>query len=444
MGLIYSKFYDIPVDPYASTVDSITEYYHVQSTSKGGTYLDIKADAALNFPVNTPSRLFVYLPQRVDRSDLTGSRGITITDTTAAVNLTRVTGLPTGNEYRIPPESSVRRDTIEISSTKLNRTISYDYYGIGSVLNANEYNNRHWVNNYSIAANYAIEDDDYYNCIDVAHSSTTAKITVTLPTVAQNTGRLVRVQNTGSGLTLIEGEGSEKISFLDNLLDDVKLLMNDDFVELRSNGTKWICEHANINMITNWINRADWTAVKIGSAFTYDNKSAAVDLTGQHITEATSDQKAIILYDSGGTGTTGIIYAYNITDSTTGLGYWTNNRIVTCGSGGYTITVDEGSGSSKNIDYNIYCGQNINISCNKMRLFYCATATFTGAQEMPLSCDYYGNGGNVIGLQLYQVDVNNYFIITGNVGLANLTSIGGFAIIGSDDTYYNLKLGIQF
>lgn len=438
MAKIFSDFYDIPVDPYAATVDSVSEYYHVQSVSKGGTYLDVVASTSLNYPVNTGTRLFVFLPQRIDRSDLTGSRPITITDETIASNLSRVTGVPTGNEYRIPPESSVRRDAIEISSTKIGNTISFDYYGIGSVLNAYEYNKRHWVNNYSITSNYIIDDNDYYNCIDVAHSSTTTKITVTLPTVAQNTGRLIRIQNTGSGLTLIDGEGAEKISFLGNSLDDVKLLMDDDYVELRSNGTKWICEHASINKITNWINTADETNRHFGSAFTYDTKSAATDWTGKHITEATSNQTAIVLYDSGGTGNTGILYVYNIA---VGTGIWTHNRVVTAGDDAATVAVEESSGSSKNIDYNFYHGFGINEKDIKVYGFWSTNATWNNSRKLEIGLQ---NTAANYGITLYQNSTNDYIVQTGDAGIAHLSTSGVATGITTSDEYYCLKASINF
>lgn len=439
MSLIYSKFYDIPNDPFASTVDSVSEYRHVQSVSKGGTYLDVYADDALNYPVGTPTRLFVSLPERIDRSDLTGSRSIIITDQTIAANLTRVTGLPTGNEYRIPPESSVRRDIIEVSSTKLSRQFSYDYYGLGSVLNAEEYNNRHWVNNYTITADYAILDNDCYDRVDIAHSSTTKLVVVTLPTLADNIGRRIRVQNTGTGLTRIDGEGSEKISLLGNSLDSVFLVTEDDYIELVAETTDWKVEHYHFSVITGWINNSNWAVVRFGAAFTYDTKSAAVDLTGQHITEATSNQTALVLYDSGGTGNSGVLYVCSIA---VGTGVWTNDRVVTCGSGGYTVAVNEGTGTSKNIDYDLYHGIGINPGQWEYHMHVNSSAAFAGAYDIPLFVD--NAGGAVYGSQLVQTNTNSFGVYAYTQGLIVInTSFTGIAI-DAEDWYRNQVVKISF
>ena len=443
MPKIFDIAYDPAQDPWASTVDDISAYYHVVSVSKGGTFLDKIAPSAANYPnalAGTPSRYFQDLPMRIDRSDLSGSRPIVVKDETTATTLTRVTGSPSANEYRIPPEASIRRNMIELHSGQAGNTLSYDYYGEASMFTAKEWNSKRWVNYYSVTDNYTILDNDWYDEIHVAHSSSTKLVTVTLPTVADNSGRIIRIENTGAGLTIIDGEGAETISLFGNSLATLKLLMEDDYIEVKSNGTEWKVKHYYLSMITNFINRSDWTNVHIGSAFTYDNKSAAVDLTGQHfqVADGGSLQKAIILYDSGGVGLTGTMYVYNITDSTTSLGVWTNNQTCTVGSGGYTFDVNEGTGSSKNIDYNIYHGVGIKTIYFNPIIYVSSDGTDNNTIKFSMgaydSRDY----------SLYQIDTNYFKLQSGLNGIQILDDAGTTQVIDTENYYCSIIWNLSF
>lgn len=394
-------------DPWATTTDDISEYYHVQSTGWGGSYKAVTAPS-VNFPVVTPARIFVELPMVIDRSDLTGSRPIKITDTTIGSTMTRVATAPTGNEYRIPPASSIRRDVIEVSSTKVGNVLDFDYYGEGSVFNAKEYNTfRQYFALLSIQDNYTISDTDYLGQIEVAHTSTTAKITVTLPTVADNEERRIIIRNTYAGYTLVDGEGSETISFRGNSLSSIILLQEDDYVDIISNGTEWKIIHCNITRITGWINRSDWTNVVIGCAFTYDNKSAAVDLTGQHfyVADGGSQQKAVIIDDGGGTGTSGTMYIFSMIDTGTSHGVWTNNQTCTCGNGGYTFDINETSGSSKNVNYYFQHYNSLSYLYIQKRFFISTspTGSFTNSFEIPLNQCEITNTGALAGFVVFQL-----------------------------------------
>jgi hypothetical protein len=433
-----NQFYNIPNDPFAATVDDISEYYRVQSTSKGGSYNDITASTAVNYPVNTPTRLFLELPQRVDRSDLSGTRPITVTDETVAVDLTRVTGAPTGNEYRISPESSIRRDIIEISSTKTGNSISYDYYGLGSVLNEDEVNvwREFYITTHTPAADYTVTDGDGYRNISCQHSSTTGLITITLPTATDNSGRRIKVVNDGNGLTKVDGEGAEVINWKGENLTYVYLYMDGDYIDLVCDGTEWFVDSAYSHIPVGWQNRSDWTNVHIGNGVTYDNGSAAstksVDWTGQKITEATSGITAVILEDTGGAGTSGTFYFYNVD----GVGYFTNNRVLTAGNG-ETIDVNEASGSSKNIDYNLFHDFGVNYHKIIRVFIYNTSASFTGAIEV---VDENFSSAVNLGITMIQVSTAAMKWQTGNAGFGYIPDDGTNEVVNTDDSYAFLLL----
>lgn len=128
---------DAAHDPFAS--DAITEYYHIQSAYYAGSYANVTVAAAANYPVTTPTRYFVQLPLSIDVSALAGSRPISVYDVTAGTGLTRVSGVPGANQYRIPPATSVRRNVIEVHSGQAGDVLGFDYYGIETVINASSF-----------------------------------------------------------------------------------------------------------------------------------------------------------------------------------------------------------------------------------------------------------------------------------------------------------------
>lgn len=432
MALLFNKAYDPAHDCYASTVDDISNYYHVHSESQGGTFLDIVAPSAANYPdalAGTPSRYFIYFPMRIDRSDLSGSRPIVVEDETTATTLTRVTGTPSTNEYRIPPETSIRRNTVEIHSGQAGHTISYDYYGEASMYTAEEWNKKKWVNFYATTSDYTITDTDFYDEFHASHSSATGKITFTLPTAADNIGRKILFKNTGTGLTVIDGEGTESIHFRDNDLSDIRLFDEDDFIELLSDGSSiWRTERYSININIGWQNRSDWTTVHVGNGVTYDTKSAAEDWTGKKFSDGIN--LACCLYDSGSSSSTGILYFWDINTSSTGN--FTNNDTLTANDAD-TVLVNEGSGSNKNIDYNLYHGSGVN---HQKRSFYFNTSgSFTGAYRYDNSA-----GSGIYGMIFYVNDADQVKLQTGSGGVYTISDAGAANIINTNDIYCNTIL----
>jgi hypothetical protein len=125
-------------DPFDGDSIPSTAFHHVQSTTKGGSYPDIVAPAAHNYPDTSATRTFIYLPEAIDQSDLSGSRPMTVTGSSFG-NLTRVGTSPGAGEYRIPnTTTSSRPHIIEINSGQWGETISFDYYGTGTVENKPE------------------------------------------------------------------------------------------------------------------------------------------------------------------------------------------------------------------------------------------------------------------------------------------------------------------
>jgi hypothetical protein len=440
MGLIFSKAYDPAQDPYATTVDDISAYYHVQSVTKGGTFLDLVVTSAANYPdalAGTPSRYFGYFPMRIDRSDLSGSRPIVVKDETTATTLTRVTGSPSTNEYRIPPENSIRRNTVEFHSGQAGHTISYDYYGEATMFSADEWNRKRWINYYSVTDNYTILDGDLFDEIHVAHSASTGLITIGLPTVAANEGRRIRVQNTGLGLTKVDGEGAETISYKGNALSVFYLVGEDDYIDIISNGTEWKVLHCYMCIESGFYNRSDWTAGHIGFAnFDYDNQSDSSDRTGfKYVLD--SGVTGLCIEDSAPSGNSGTYTVCFVT----GTGLAINDEEVTFGDS-ITADVNEGSGNNKNQDWDITHNMGINIKDYTTRMFFNSTASWTAANEQILFF-IERSDTNKGGYQLNQVDSDNVVIWSGLNYQWQGTNAGGVTLYQTSDIYANVTIEIS-
>lgn len=123
-------------DPFNS--DAITEYVHVQSNEYGGIYDDLVASSTANYPYNTPARYFLEMPFIPYTGDYV-TYPMLIKDVTGGVVLTRVSGAPAANQYRVAASDSRRPHIIELHSGQASHTIGYDYYAIGSVKNADHF-----------------------------------------------------------------------------------------------------------------------------------------------------------------------------------------------------------------------------------------------------------------------------------------------------------------
>jgi hypothetical protein len=131
--MAFDVYYDWSVDPFNS--DAVTKL-HVCSSSQSGCFCDLIAPASPTFPNacgGSPSRYFLYTHWILEFSCPQ-----TICDETSAVELTRVSGAPGTNEYRIPTTDSNQRNVIEFDSGQAGHTISFDMYVDGSMLPGSE------------------------------------------------------------------------------------------------------------------------------------------------------------------------------------------------------------------------------------------------------------------------------------------------------------------
>lgn len=414
-------FHNIANDPFAGTTDAISEYFHIQSVTEAGTYLDITLPTD-NYPVNTPTRTFLHLPHKIDVSDLGASRPIAIVGSVTG-SFSRVTASPSAGEFRVSPSGSVYRNIVEINSANAGETISYDYYGTGSLLHADLMNQLRF-NTATITANYAITDTDGNKRI-LCSTSGVGNITVTLPTVADNPNREITIyKDHDNGLVTVDGEGAEKIG----ALSSEYLFSAWDSITVISDGTQWVVKSMSSRIDTDWISRSDWTNVHIGIVdLDYDNLSSSFTL-GERVTGGTSGHYGIIMKDTGTTLTLRNV----VLDS---ANIFENNEEITGSISGETADVNEGAGGAsgaKNLDSNYYHGYGIDPELYKLKIFYNTSRAMTAASQISFSAGQNASYGMI----LTQVDTNNMKIQSGSAGFYLMGDAGTSAAIAANDSYY--------
>lgn len=256
-------------------------------------------------------------------------------------------------------------------------------------------------------------------------------ITVTLPTLADNIGKWYEVEHDSpQGLVMVDGEGAETLNFGGEQLTTCLIYSSGMGYKFKNNGTDWTMRGCN-HMKKNMDNRADWSNVHIGNGVTYDNKSAAVDLTGMVITEATSSFTGVVVEDTGGTGASGILYVYELSS---GFTFWTNNRQLTA-SDGTTCDVDETSGSSKDQDYDFYHGFGVPLIKLKLQ-FVISTDGTDNNSWISTGSDVTTALTNCHGIQTDAIDTNSIRKQSGILGIFHVLNTGIAEIIDTED-YYN-------
>ena len=261
-------------------------------------------------------------------------------------------------------------------------------------------------------------------------------LTIAAPATGGNTSKVRRVEHgAGQGLVRVNANGAQRFNFDGTDLQYILLYSPGQYVEFywNTNTAKWTVKSRDISFNTGFQGRSTWTSMNAGNGVTYDGKSAAVDFTGTIITEATSGFTGVVVHDSGGTGTSGIFYVYDLSSNFT---FWTNNRVLTA-SDGTTALVNEISGQSKNVNYNLYFGF--------------GRSTVKIQKEIAVSTDkseantFFSGGGDTAGVaqksNYYGVDTNQMAYYSTSAGAFTFTDSGGLnGVLVGQDYFYNHRL----
>ena len=271
-----------------------------------------------------------------------------------------------------------------------------------------------------ISADYTITDTDGYSIINVDPSA--RKVTVTLPTLADNLNRKIQIiVGTAGGDVVIDGEGSETINGLASIL----LGGQYDNLTIIGCATEWRILSGRASIDTGFINTNDWTNRHLGtSQVKYDGKSGTF-IIGETITEATSGNTGVITADSGT-----VLTLKNVT----GTGIFTNDRQITGGTSGATANVNE-STSNKNKD--TYVIHNFGYGIQRIRSYFYMSEDKTEAKTYYLpSAPWVATTARQT--MVWGVDTVQYKLQSGDGPIVIINDNGAWIIIDTEDWYYKV------
>lgn len=185
------------LDPFDSDTPSYARY---RTASEGGTDPQLTCPALPNYPDtrsgNASTRYFMEFPGQIDMSDLGGTRTLTLKD--GATELSRVTGVPVANQYRVSPVDSERRTVFEMNVSQAGNAIDYDFWIIGGILNGQDFND------INITGNLTIEGDLIDGTDDLTILRTTTDTNSVINTVnIKNTCTANMVPGFGTSLSFV-------------------------------------------------------------------------------------------------------------------------------------------------------------------------------------------------------------------------------------------------
>lgn len=275
------------------------------------------------------------------------------------------------------------------------------------------------------SADYTITDTDGYSIINVDPSA--RKVTVTLPTLADNLNRKIQIiVGTAGGDVVVEGEGFETINGLASIL----LGGQYDNLTIIGCATEWRILSGRASIDTGFINTNDWTNRHLGtSQVAYDGMVGSF-IVGETITEATSGNTGVITADSGT-----VLTLKNVT----GTGIFTNDRQLTGGTSGATANVNEAT-SNKNKD--TYVIHNFGYGIQRVRSHFYISEDKTEAKTyyLPSAPWCYPLWAIISTKQTmaWGVDTSQYKLQSGDGSILIINDNGTPTDIDNDDWYYKV------
>lgn len=304
-------------------------------------------------------------------------------------------------------------------------------YTVGDYPVADDVNNITWEYS-SKSTDYTTTDMPGFTLY--SYTTGSDKKTHTLPTVADNDNLELQFMkiDSGYGPLVIDGEGAETI----NGWSQIALFRQYEKVHIKAiNGAWYIIDNWKWHIESGWISRSDWSNQQPGTIdLNYDNLSGTFELF-EVITEATSGYRGIILAD------TGAILRIIYTDDGAGGagGFFTDGRQITGGSSGATADVNEGTGSTKDVDSYCYHQLGKNMRDFKFQWWHSFDGTENNSTLIPFGCSDSGYG---FGIE--QNDTNSIipqFSTNGWRLCYTGDKYKAMAAAGVDD-YYNITMDI--
>jgi hypothetical protein len=259
----------------------------------------------------------------------------------------------------------------------------------------------------------------------------TAGIRITLPAIASNAGRTIEFVKVDTGigaLTLVPNGGTISgmaYVFLTEQYQRIKIYCD---------GANWFIISGVLYWISGGRNKAEWRNVHLGLAdVPFDGAAGAALLIGETLTEQTS-------------GITGILINKTATVCTlikvSGLGYYTNDKILTGGQSGGTVVVNTAT-TTKAIDSNCLHNTGLDAKRFEIELWVSPNTTFTWTGATRIGRSQYSNG-QVVNYDVIQIDINNLQLQTAQDFIMLLLANGSATNMQTSDYSYNIVMKLSF
>lgn len=386
--------FQVGADAFAQFRTAVNGYFSIQVTLPDATVQTWR-----QYP------LFIYMNNEQDNV-IDGS--LTLND-----NLIVVDDAVIGNDLTVGNDLNVGDDLVVTDNINAgdNITTANRFIGDGAFI----------YQTLAVIADYTITDILLYNTFLV--NPTAGDVTITLPTLADNLNRTIKVKVSHlGGLVTIDGEGAETIDGETT----VNLVNQYDYIEIIAGSTEWHILKLLSSHDPGWINRSDWTNVHMGSPeVAYINLIGAF-IEGEVITEAVSGNTGIIQEDAGA-----VLTLKNVT----GTGVFTNARQITGATSGATADVN---GDTKNQDSNLFHQMGKNLYQLRTEIFFSTDGTENNSYNITNNILYDGVGGTAFGDQQNQIDIDNIKIQTGNAGIPYVNDAGAVLATDTEDWYYKV------
>jgi hypothetical protein len=284
----------------------------------------------------------------------------------------------------------------------------------------------------SLSSDYVILDNDGIDYFDMNPSATMR--TLTLPTLANNLGRTIRIKNNNNGMTRLLRAGSDVIDDGKNDVTEIIIHSRGDEITITGTSSKWVIDKLSDTIFLNFVNCNDWTNRSLGSVDIDVDGGSSPSLgyeLGEIVDDGTVSGRVIKIVDNAdGTGT---ITVYQ----TTAGGNFTNNATLTGQNSSATSSVNEPIlGSTKNKDTVFYHGSGLDFQDYEYQEFFSTGGTYSTAFS-PRNINQ--TSGDNRGFTFYQDDSNNFHVKVADAGWYYINSSGITTAVQSDNWYYDIK-----
>lgn len=287
----------------------------------------------------------------------------------------------------------------------------------------------------SVLANRTITSADISGIETIFECDASAtRFIYTLPDRISSIGKVLCFKNIKTGIARIQRAGADVIGSSSRTVED--LFTGGNMLVLYAGNTNWEYAEKPIQTLqTNWKNQSAWQNKRLGSpTCTYDNLTGTYEI-GEVVKEYTNVARTLpsgiegrILHDSG---TKLLLY------DVAGGGVFTNNLYLKGVNSGTTSDVNEGTGSSKNLDSNFYHG--LGLYFPNFEVKFLLSTDGTENNTYMLGEGLAATGAGDYGFTEATIDNNNISVNTTSQ-IVYFTAGGGLVLLDTENYYYNMML----